>query len=116
MSHYNISKWDHVIDCSGIKRPVLYFAPDPSILLQLQNNNNKLFLNIFKSDHYSGKSIPAAISISKLKSHSQESCNDFAAVLFDTVWTSSPKYLGSFFVSTDPLIPSCWKNTRIIHV
>ena len=55
MSKYQIIRWNVVTDCNGTLRPMIYFKPNPEIVLQIQNNQNYLYLNIDNCEFYSGK-------------------------------------------------------------
>ena len=116
MSRYEIVRWNVVTDCNGIQRPMVYFKPDTSMILQLQNNNNYLYLNIDQYGLYAGTMIPALVDISSQQPNYRpnffEACHLFCATLIETPWYGFPNLLesGSFSVYDGVIIPSCWRN------
>jgi len=118
MSRYEIVRWNVVTDCNGIQRPMVYFKPDTSMILQLQNNNNYLYLNIDQYGLYAGTMIPALVDISSQQPNYRpnffEACHLFCATLIETPWYGFPNLLemGSFSVYDGVIIPSCWRKKQ----
>ncbi len=115
MSKYQIIRWNVVTDCNGIQRPMLYFKPDLSIILQMQNNNNYLYLDIDQCGLYSGNMIPALIDTASQQPNYRpnffEACHLFCATLLETPWYGFPNLnqSGQFSVYTGVIIPTCWR-------
>ena len=115
MSKYQIIRWNVVTDCNGIQRPMIYFKPDLSIILQMQNNDNYLYLDIDQCGLYSGNMIPALIDIASQQPNYRpnffEACHLFCATLLETPWYGFPnlEQSGRFSVYTGVIIPTCWR-------
>jgi hypothetical protein len=116
MSTYQIIRWNVVTDCNGIQRPMLYFKPDPKIVLQMQDNNNYLYFNIDHCELYSGKMIPALVDIASQQPNYRpnffEACHLYCATLIDTPWLGFPNLSEkcNFSVYTGVIIPTCWRQ------
>jgi len=86
------------------------------MILQLQNNNNYLYLNIDQYGLYAGTMIPALVDISSQQPNYRpnffEACHLFCATLIETPWYGFPNLLemGSFSVYDGVIIPSCWRK------
>jgi len=115
MSKYQIIRWNVVTDCNGIQRPMIYFKPDPTIVLQMQDNNNYLYLDIDQCGLYSGNMVPALIDIASQQPNYRpnffEACHLFCATLLETPWYGFPtlNQYGQFSVYTGVIIPTCWR-------
>ena len=115
MSKYQIIRWNVVTDCNGIQRPMIYFKPDLSIILQMQNNDNYLYLDIDQCGLYSGNMIPALIDTASQQPNYRpnffEACHLFCATLLETPWYGFPNLNQSsqFSVYTGVIIPTCWR-------
>ena len=113
MSRYEIIRWNVVTDCNGVQRPMIYFKPTTSMILQMQDNNNYLYLNIDQCGMYSGTMIPALIDIASQQPNYRpnffEACHLYCATLIETPWYGflTPLQMGSFTVYDGVITPTC---------
>ena len=113
MNKYQILKWDRVIDCAGIERPIIYFKPDMDMVIKMQDNNDKLYLNITGTKYYDGNMIYSEMDISNMLPNEcpgfGESCRIFTSILKNVEWRGIDNG-GEFILNLNPIIPTCWRK------